>query len=501
MRKGLVYELDFLDVLTKTELQRILDGIQYVLKTTGVTVEDKQMQQDLRKFGCKIDDSLDRVYFGEEVISKALQTVPRGFKVTARNSENDIYFQPGKNTYFLNACGTKLFDWKSKTVYEPTRKDFYEYIKIIDMLPNVDIQNCFPLFGFTKVPECMRLLESVAAKIRMSTKVQIEGTVLDNYIFTTEISKALGIEICQIVNSAAPLTYYKETSEQLRNYILADVPLHFATGPIRGMTSPMTTTGSVIQYCAEIFAGIVMTQAIRPGARVWINSMLLSPNMVNATPAFGEIHNSICDMMFNQIWRYFELPCWSNAAAWTSSKEIDYQAGYEMNLAILSQAFSGATAISFQGGIFAELYVCAEKAIIDDDIVGMIKRLTSKQNCTDEGLAVNLINETGPVPGNYFESDLTLENWRDECYVTTVASTNSYDQWVRSGRKGILDKAEEKKNEMLGTPTDSLPKEQERKLEEILSEARNYYRKSGKISDEEWRVYQEDLNSSDYPIA
>ena len=52
-------------------------------------------------------------------------------------------------------------------------------MRLLDALPNLDFQNCFPFFGFEKVPECMKLLESVAAKYRVSTKAQIEGTVFD----------------------------------------------------------------------------------------------------------------------------------------------------------------------------------------------------------------------------------------------------------------------------------------------------------------------------------
>ena len=42
---------------------------------------------------------------------------------------------------------------------------------------------------------------------------------------------------------------------------------------------------------------------------------------------------------------------------------------------------------------------------------------------------------------------------------------------------------------------------QEEAIEGILQEAREYYRKAGLISDEEWRLYQEDLGSPDYPYA
>ena len=46
-----------------------------------------------------------------------------------------------------------------------------------------------------------------------------------------------------------------------------------------------------------------------------------------------------------------------------------------------------------------------------------------------------------------------------------------------------------------------LPSEQEQAIEDILKDARHYYRKKGMISDEEWALYQKDFSSPNYPYA
>jgi hypothetical protein len=42
---------------------------------------------------------------------------------------------------------------------------------------------------------------------------------------------------------------------------------------------------------------------------------------------------------------------------------------------------------------------------------------------------------------------------------------------------------------------------QEQEIEDILKDARQYYRKKGLISDDEWAVYQKDIHSPNYPYA
>jgi methanogenic corrinoid protein MtbC1 len=48
-------------------------------------------------------------------------------------------------------------------------------------------------------------------------------------------------------------------------------------------------------------------------------------------------------------------------------------------------------------------------------------------------------------------------------------------------------------SDLVGTGSD------EKAIEEILNEAREFYRKNGNISDKEWEAYKEDLNSPGYP--
>ena len=502
-RNGARCAFPYIDILDAASFEKVREGVLTVLKNTGVTVKSPKMRAVLKDYGCNVDDAMERVRFDPSVVERALEATPKGFEITAREEKNRVRLQPGRTTQFINACGTMIFDHRTGDARMPTRKEFYDYMRLQDALPNLDFQNCFPFFGFDKVPECMKLLEYVAAKYRVSTKAQIEGTVFDNYRFSTEMARAMGIDLCQIVNSAAPLTYFTETADQIFNYCEAELPFHFAAGPTRGLTSPITAAGSVISNNAECMAGLIMAQAVRPGSRVWMNSMIMTPNMATGKPAFGDIGNSYTDMLFNQYWRSCGVPCWSNAASWTSSKVIDYQAGFEQSLALLSQALSGSTVISYQGGLFAELYASPLKAVIDDDVVGMTKRLMEGVNADEEeGLLVDSIQEIGPIPGSFMDTDETLENWRAECYVPTVSSRSGVDEWKAKGRQNVIEIAEGRMEKLLSEHrVPALEASKEQALEDILNDARNYYHKKGMISEEDWKLYQEDIHSDNYPFA
>ena len=81
-----------------------------------------------------------------------------------------------------------------------------------------------------------------------------------------------------------------------------------------------------------------------------------------------------------------------------------------------------------------------------------------------------------------------LENWREECYVPTVSSRQSYEEWSVTGRRNIVEIAGDRMRTLLENhQAPALSAEKEQALEDILNDARNYYRRSGEISEEEWK--------------
>jgi len=77
-----------------------------------------------------------------------------------------------------------------------------------------------------------------------------------------------------------------------------------------------------------------------------------------------------------------------------------------LGLVILA-AVCGANTICFHGGIFGELTFHPVQAIIDNDIAGMIGRFLQGVQVNEETLALDLINEVGPIPSLYLDKEHT----------------------------------------------------------------------------------------------
>lgn len=502
-RKGIEKQFPYLRMLSEKQVEDIHKATMDVLMTTGVRMDSDKALDILEKAGATVDRAEHRVRIPENMVTDALANTPHELFVKARNPENSLNMVPGKTTYFMNSCGFDLHDPETGTNFTPSRKEFYDYVRLIDAMPNVDLQDCFPTWGFAKVPQCMRLLESNAAKLRVSDKAMMEGTVLDNYKFIIEMAEATDQDILQLVNPLSPLTYTETVIEQMFYTADHDQPYHLCPGPVAATNAPCTVAGLLAEENAVILAGIVLAQLYKPNTRLWVGSLTLATNMASLAPCFGDVLNSIAEAGFVQIWNdYYRIPCWTSASAWTNSKRVDYQAGYELTLGMLVGVLSGSNMVSYQGGLTAELSVCVEKLLVDDDVAGMVKRLMQGIEVSEDTLALETIDEVGPMPGSFITTEHTLDFWEMDTYLPKVADRTGYEQWMKAGMPTAVDHAKDRKKQILDSFEDKkLTDEQEKAIEDILQKAREYYRANGTITDEEWAIYQEDLNSPNYPYA
>lgn len=475
--KGFVRKFTPLEILSKEQVESIHQGTLQVLEETGIRFDHEKAMDIFEANRCKVDRERKRVRFPATLVEKCLSLCPPKFSVKARDPKHDLVIG-GDTLYFISGCGTNTVDldtWESRPA---TKEETIEGIKILDALDNLHMFLAFsPYFGWDGLPPVMGEPEMTAAKARYSTKVQKTGSINDSEVFAIKMAKTLGCEVLGIVNPSPPLTYYSEAAEAIFRYTEADLPFHVSSGATMGLSGPASIVGSTITNNAELIAGVVLAQLLKPGSRVWVGNFVNAANMRNGSIAFGSIANSLTQVAFNQIWRRYGIPVWSATPAYSSAKTIDFQCGYEKGIAAILAAVSGSHAIHMHGGLHGELTYHPVQSILDDDIAGMVGHFLNGVEVGKDTLLIELINKVGPIPGHYFKEDHTIESWKTIEYIPRVADRLSYEKWISKGKKGALELAKERMQKILNTHKPiPLSREQDQEIEEILDEARSYYK-------------------------
>ncbi|MBC8254669.1 MAG: trimethylamine methyltransferase family protein [Ardenticatenia bacterium] len=479
MVRGFTRRFRPLEILTEEEIEGIHRAALDVLRETGVTFENERALNLFEQNDCIVDYEEKRVRLPPGLVEECIRQAPSTYRLRARDPKNDlsigmdrIYFglAPGQNTVDLDT-------WEGRVA---TKQEYRDFVTVLDYLDTMGWLICYPYFGWEGVDPVMAMVEITAGMIRDSTKVVEIGYQLDSEVFCIEMAHAVGIEILCPIAASPPLTYYSDACEMAFRSVEAGFPIDLCSGGVHGGTAPATIAGAIVSDTVEKLAGLALVQLIRPGTPVVAMDQTTPQNMQTGSPFFGAIGCSLHMVAETQLWRRYGIPHRNSQAGYTNSKRIDFQNGYERAICAQNTALCGASMLSLIGGVYGEVTAHPVQAILDHDIAGMIGRFLEGVTVNDETLAVDVINEVGPIPGFYLGQAHTRKWWKQEQFVPEVSDTLTYAEWMESGRKSCLDYAQEKLERILDThrPTPLTPG-QEEDIQRIVEEARQHYTKKG----------------------
>ena len=499
MMKGFTRKFKPLEVLTEEELEAIHRGALDILETTGVRVEHDRALKLFADHGCNVDFEEKRVRIPPWLAEECLRKCPSQCKFKARDPSNDLMV--GENTfYFLHGMGMRFLDLDTWEMRPATVKEHRDAMIVADALENLHLAGAYEFYMEREgIPPCMVMLENLASGLRYSSKAEHLGYVGDCEKFAIKMAKEIGINLCGELGSANPLTFYNGVVEATYSYAEANFPIQPAVFVVAGSEGPATLAGSLVLSNAQMMAHVVLSQLIKPGVGMVIQHGIAPMDMQRGTYQLGSaVEHAITTVGFNQLLRRYQIPSMTVAGYTSTSKKIDFQCGYEKAMGTLTSAISGGNLHIFQGGSAFELIYSPVLSILDDDIAGWVGRFLGGVEVNDETLAIDLIKEVGPIPGNYLNKEHTRKWWRKEQFIPKVADREVHPVWMKTGKKDALALAQERMEEILATHKPKpLTPAQEKAVENMLKEAREYYRKKGLISDEEWTVYMKALESAD----
>jgi len=469
-----------LGLLSEGQIESIYHGALDVLDKTGLRFASKKALQILDKGGCRVDYEVGRARYPRELVERSLELCPRTFTMRASNPDHNVSIS-NKNTYFGLIAGMRAVDLDTWVPYVPTVDENNDACKIADGLEFVHGSTSYtPYSEFRGEPPAMILPISTWSRLKYFSKISRIGSAVDSYIFELQMAQAIDVDVWAAMEAAAPLFYDESATDCGIAGAEAGMIVEPAHCGVLGAGHPVTMAGSLVTGMAEVLGGITLAQLVRPRTRIFAHIFHSPTNMKTGRPRFGSVATWLPQVAWNQIWRtLFGIPTMNGGAGYVEAKTIDYQVGYEKGMGLLLSALSGASWINHVGGMTAELSYHPVLSVLDNDVVGAIVRFLQGVTVTEDTLAIDLINEVGPVPGFYLDKMHTMQWWRKETFEGHAVDLVPYEEWERTGRKTALDLARDRADQLLAEYKHVLTPSQDADLDRILEEARKYYRERG----------------------
>jgi trimethylamine---corrinoid protein Co-methyltransferase len=460
-----------LQFLTEDQVQEIHQASLEILRDTGVVFGSIWALDVLEKAGCVVDRERRRVRFPSELVEECMALCPRTFRCKARNPEHDVILG-GNDVLFTHTAGFQTIDLDTFEPHTPTWEEYRQCVTVLDALPSVSHLSCYPYYGYEGLSPNMGMPAGIAMKMRFSSKHQFTCYQKGSEYFTIQMAQACGLETTGTVTATPPLMWADDALTVVKRMIEAGFPLATVDGYTLGATAPVTIAGEVALANAHHMSMIVLVQLLNPGHRISVGHFTSVTHMSTGSPVFGDVSASMSNVVWNQTWRHYGIPCSNGSPGYVCSKVMDYQAGYEKAIGALMSALSGANYILFHLGVSGEMSAHPIQAILDDDVATLVGRIIRGEDVTPNTLALDTIKEIGPVPGHYLDTMHTLQNFRQALVMPKSVDRSTYPDWLQSGRKTALDYARERMEQILAEhKPEPLTPAQEAEIERLLKEA------------------------------
>jgi len=233
---------------------------------------------------------------------------------------------------------------------------------------------------------------------------------------------------CPVVS---PLTMDFASTDSLIFFVEQKLPVYPSIVPNAGLTSPMSLSGTLVQGNAEFLAAGILMQMIQPGTPLIYATLPTVADMRTGAYASGGIECGMLQMAFAQIARYYNVPC-GGYIGLTNAKVNDAQSGYETGMSTVAGVLGGVDMLNMGGLLDALKVFDFAKAVIDDEIAQMLKRVKRGFEFDEKELALDVIAEVGPG-GSFMVNAHTVKRMKTTALLPKLSDRDARTQWEKKG--------------------------------------------------------------------
>ena len=453
-----------LALLDDAEVRQIHEATLDVIENVGVKYHSQKALDILEANGATVDRETTVAKIPAAVVAKAMSTVPGEFVLGARDPEYDLPLD-GEHVY-ISSDGCGVFARNADgTVRSSRKRDLEDCARVVQALDNVSATSA--VVSAQDCPPETRVLHEFDACVRNSVKHDIVVSIKEDWEARSLIRMAEAMAggsqelrrrpmFTAIICTVSPLHQERFGMDLALTLSEAGIPVSFYPMPILGATGPVTIAGSAVVNNAELVSGTVLVQLAHPGAPVIHGGGPTAMYMDSGAYASNSPEALLLRSVQGHMADFYGMPAWFGAGA-TTAKEPGIQSAYENALAMFMAYANGADVTFGTGLLDGSRILCLENMVVDDEIIGMVKRILTGIEVSDETLAVDLIKKMG-FNGNYLFDNHTRRHVR-ELWQAKLGETGTYESWKNAGGLSVTQKAQDRVHEILAAEPDPFPED------------------------------------------
>jgi trimethylamine--corrinoid protein Co-methyltransferase len=455
-------------VWDSTDCLRVHNASLALLEDPGVEVKHGPAVKVLSDLGARVKGT--RVKIGADLVDRALSSAPRQATVLSRDHESSLtlsqgqsYFGPGSDCLYVTDPETGL---RRRALLG----DVEGMAALCERLENIDFVMSMGLPE--DVPQEIDDIAQVAAMLRGTRKPLLvaprNGAVL---LAMREMAALCGEADSLMIYAmpSPPLMHDEDALSKVMGCAELGIPLIYAPAPATGGTGPASLASVITLGNAEVLSGLVVHQAVAPGAPFVYGAGCGVLNLRTALDVYAVPEHFLGNHAACELARYYGLPSFAYAGV-SDAKCVDEQLFAEHAFTALLGALSGATLLHDVGYLESGLRSSYETIVLGDEMVGFARAFMRDCHVDSESLALAEILEVGPG-GNHLARPLTRAAQRGY-WQPDLIDHGTYGRWRAGGQSTFAERLCTRRDELLATERPfRLSEETSHQLDDFLTDA------------------------------
>jgi trimethylamine--corrinoid protein Co-methyltransferase len=443
----------YLRFLSKEDLKKIHNASLAILEKTGILIDHHEARKMLQEAGARVDHERKIVKFPPQLVEKSIKKAPQRVIYGARDPKKDLVLEPEGDIYSRPLLDNEgCIDLDTSKYRKVKMSDVKDWVRLSDALDNISYCAA-PYPEVDDVPIATRDIRIMQTMLENTDK-HIVLTPYTEKSMRDMIEMGLAVmgsekelkkrSIFGVAPSAqSPLQYAEYAVDILLLAGKYGIPVELITMPLAGGTAPVTLAGAISVGHAEILAGIVIAEVANPGTPIVYSLKIMILDMSTGVGLAGAVENAIAATAGVQLARQIVGIPTSMSGPATDSLITDGQSILERVTNTLLPALAGANIVSSAGGLEHYYTMDPVQLVIDDEILGMTKRILRGFEINDDMLGLDVVTRVGPG-GNFLSDKHTLKYFRGEYYRPHILNRRAREIWQTKGGKDLNENARQR---------------------------------------------------------
>jgi trimethylamine--corrinoid protein Co-methyltransferase len=232
-------------------------------------------------------------------------------------------------------------------------------------------------------------------------------------------------------NPVSPLVMNAGTTDKMSVAIARGLPFIFSNYSMAGVSTPLTPAGTLSLLLAELLAGLVISQVMKPGAPILLGMLPVYFDM-KAVLNFYDPQSILISLACAEMMAHYGIPHCSTSGSGTGyGMDLIAADTYWMNTLALSLTRSGLA--PFIGDSLGSKSISPLTVVHVHEIIDQAIRFADGFQLDDPSAALEEIRKVG-AGGSFLSAPSTLKNYKSGYYVSRVYPRTTLEKWREAGQ-------------------------------------------------------------------